>query len=355
MEYRTLGRTGLKVSVHCLGAMMFGPWGNTDEDECERMIHRALDAGVNFIDTADVYSWGRSEEIVGKAIRERRDEIVLATKVHGQMGEGLNRSGNSRYWIMKEVEASLRRLHTDHIDLYQLHRPDPRTDIEETLGAMTDLVYQGKVRYIGSSTFPAWLMVEAQWISDRRNLGARLACEQPPYSLLVRHIERDVLPVARRFGMGVIVWSPLAGGWLSGKYRRGKTIPEGSRADRAARAWGADSPVVRRFDLSRPANQRKLDVVEELATIADKAGLPMTHLAHAFAATHPAVTSVIIGPRTPEQLEDALASAEVKLDSEILDAIDEICPPGGVFEDADRGWMEPWLKPASRRPPFSVN
>jgi aryl-alcohol dehydrogenase-like predicted oxidoreductase len=348
MEYRTLGTTGLKVSTHCLGAMMFGMWGNTDEDECRSMVHRALDAGVNFIDTADVYSQGQSEEIVGRALKGRRDEVVLATKVHGKMGEGLNRSGNSRFWIMKEVENSLRRLDTDHIDLYQLHRPDPSTDIDETLGALTDLVRAGKVRYIGSSTFPAWQIVEGQWAAQRRNLE-RFVCEQPPYSILVRGIERDVLPVAKRYGMGVIVWSPLAGGWLTGKYRRDREIPEGSRADRMAKAWGEDSPIARRFDLSRPANQRKLDIVEELSTVADKAGMPLTHLAHAFVLSHPAVTSAIIGPRTPDQLEDALASAEVKLDEETLDAIDEICPPGEVIEVADRGWHEPWLEPGARR------
>lgn len=348
MEYRTLGSTGVEVSVHCLGAMMFGIWGNTDEDECHRMIHRALDAGINFIDTADVYSQGQSEEIVGRAIAGRRDEIVLATKVHGQMGEGLNRSGNSRFWIMKEVEQSLRRLGTDYIDLYQIHRPDPKTDIAETLGALTDLVRQGKVRCIGSSTFPAWQMVEAQWASEKRDLE-RFVCEQPPYSILVRHIERDVLPVAQRYGMGTIVWSPLAGGWLTGKYRRDNDIPEGSRADRMAKAWGKDSPVAKRFDMSRPANQRKLDLVEDLAAVADKAGIPLTHLAHAFVLAHPAVTSAIIGPRTPEQLEDALASADVRLDSEILDAIDGICRPGTVVEEADRGWFEPWMGADARR------
>ncbi|MGH2694457.1 MAG: aldo/keto reductase [Actinomycetota bacterium] len=348
MVYRTLGTTGLKVSVHCLGAMMFGMWGNTDENECESMVHRALDAGINFIDTADVYSQGQSEEIVGKALKGKRDEVVLATKVHGKMGEGLNRSGNSRYWIMKEVENSLRRLDTDHIDLYQLHRPDPSTHLEETLGALTDLMRAGKVRYIGSSTFPAWQIVEGQWAAQKRNLE-RFVCEQPPYSILVRGIERDVLPVTRRYGMGVIVWSPLAGGWLTGKYRRDRDIPEGSRADRMAKAWGEDSPIARRFDLSRPANQRKLDIVEELSRVAEKAGIPLTHLAHAFVLSHPAVTSAIIGPKTPDQLEDALASAEVKLDEEILDAIDEICPPGVVVEEADRGWHEPWLEPEARR------
>jgi aryl-alcohol dehydrogenase-like predicted oxidoreductase len=348
VEYRVLGGTGLRVSVHCLGAMMFGVWGNTDEDECIRMIHSAVDAGVNFIDTADVYAWGQSEEIVGKAIKDKRDQIVLATKVHGKMGEGLNRSGNSRYWIVKEVENSLRRLGTDHIDLYQIHRPDPQTNLEETLGALTDLVQAGKVRYIGSSTFPAWQIVEGQWIAERKSLQ-RFVCEQPPYSILVRHIEHDVLPVAQRYDMGVIVWSPLAGGWLTGKYRRDNGIPAGSRAERALKAWGKDSPVARRFDMSRPANQKKFDLVDDLAAIADKAGFPMTHLAYAFTLAHPAVTSAIIGPRTPEQLEDALAAADVKLDPEILDAIDDVCAPGTVVEEADRGWQEPWMQPEARR------
>ena len=348
MRYRHLGKTGVEVSVHCLGAMMFGSWGNTDVDECIRMTHRALDAGINFIDTADVYSQGESEEIVGKAIAGKRDEVFLATKVHGRMGKGRNRSGNSRYWIIKEVENSLRRLATDHIDLYQIHRPDPSTPLEETLGALSDLVRQGKVRYLGCSTFPAWQIVESHWISERRGLE-RFVCEQPPYSIFVRHIERDVLPVAERYGMGAIVWSPLAGGWLTGKYRRGQDAPEDSRASRMAKAWGKDSPVAKRFDMSRPANQRKLDLVEDIAAIADKAGMPMTHLAHAFVLSHPAVSSAIIGPRTPEQLEDALASADIELDDEILDAIDSVVASGEVIEAADRGWHEPWMEASARR------
>src|SRR6266567_2601701 len=244
MEYRTLGRTGVKVSTHCLGAMMFGPWGNTDEDECVRMVHESLDAGVNFVDTADVYGEGRSEEIVGKALEGRRDDVVLATKVHGEMGKGPNERGNSRLWIMREVEASLRRLRTDHIDLYQIHRPDPDTGIEETLGALSDLVHQGKVRYLGCSTFQAWQILQSHWTSERRVLES-FACEQPPYSIFVRHIELDVLEVCRRYGMGVIVWSPLAGGWLSGKYRRGEQAPRDSRAVRFAERG---SPVARRYD-----------------------------------------------------------------------------------------------------------
>ena len=344
MEYRSLGRTGVRVSTHCLGAMMFGSWGNTDVDEGVGMIHRAIDAGVNFIDTADVYSAGESEEIVGRALKGRRDEVVLATKVHGAMGRGMNERGNSRLWIMREVENSLRRLGTDHIDLYQIHRPDPSVDIEETLGALTDLVRQGKVRFIGSSTFPSFQMVEAQWVAERRGLE-RFVCEQPPYSVFTRHIERGVLPVARRYGMGVIVWSPLAGGWLAGRYRKGEEPPADSRAVRYRRRGRLHD----RFDVSRPEVRRKQEIVEQLATVADKAGISLTHLAIAFTLAHPGVTSAIIGPRTPEQLDDLLAGADVRLDADVLDAIDELVPPGTTIDDADRGWDPPWLSPAARR------
>jgi aryl-alcohol dehydrogenase-like predicted oxidoreductase len=345
MEYRVLGATGVKVSTHCLGAMMFGPWGNTDEVECVRMVHSALDAGVNFVDTADVYGEGVSEEIVGKALKDRRDEVVVATKVHGQMGKGLNDRGNSRLWIIREVEASLRRLQTDHIDLYQIHRPDPDTGIEETLSALTDLVRQGKVRYLGSSTFPAWQIVEAQWIARERRLE-RFVCEQPPYSLFVRAIEQDVLPAAARYGMGVIVWSPLAGGWLTGKYRRGEPLPEGSRG---ARAQGEHSPVAERFNMARPQVRRKFDVVDGLAGIAEGAGISPTHLAIAFTLAHPAVTSAIIGPKTPQQLQEVLAGAEVQLDTDTLDAIDQVVAPGEVIDDSHRGYEPPWMAPEARR------
>jgi aryl-alcohol dehydrogenase-like predicted oxidoreductase len=345
VEYRKLGRTGAKVSAFCLGAMMFGDWGNTDEDECVRMIHGALDAGINFVDTADVYSDGRSEEIVGAALHGRRDRVVLATKVHGQMSDDPNERGNSRLWIMREVEASLRRLQTDHIDLYQIHRPDPGTDIEETLGALTDLVHQGKVRYLGCSTFPAWQIVEAHWASERRGFE-RFVCEQPPYSILVRGIELDVLPVAERYGMGVIVWSPLAGGWLTGKYRRDAEPPSDSRAVRF-REQGR--PVAARFDLSRPGNQRKLDVVEALQKVADASGMSLTHLATAFSLAHPGVTSTIIGPRTTDQLDNLLKGADLRLDADTLDAVDDIVPPGAVIEAADRGWDPPWMTPRARR------
>ncbi|HZA40403.1 MAG TPA: aldo/keto reductase [Actinomycetota bacterium] len=345
MIYRKLGRTGVEVSALCLGTMMFGKWGNQDVDECVRIIHAALDAGINFVDTADVYSQGEAEEILAWALKNRRDEVVLATKVHGRMGEGRNRSGNSRLWITKEVENSLRRLNTDYIDLYQIHRPDPSTDIEETLGALTDLVHAGKVRYIGCSTFPAAEIVEAHWASERHGF-ARFVCEQPPYSLLVRGIERDVLAVTQRYGMGVIAWSPLAGGWLTGKYRRGADIPEESRAARIA---SYNRAIAARFDLSLPVNQRKQDLVEELQLVADKAGISLTHMANAFVLTHPAVTASIIGPRTMEQLLDLLEGADVTLDAETLDAIDDIVTPGSVVNDIDRGWTPPWLEADARR------
>ena len=344
MEYRTLGGTGIRVSTHCLGAMMFGSWGNTDVDDGVRIIHAALDAGINFVDTADVYSTGESEEIVGKALRGRRDDVVLATKVHGGMGPGINEKGNSRMWIAREVDNSLRRLGTDHIDLYQIHRPEADTDVEETLGALTDLQRQGKIRYFGSSTYPGWQIVEAQWTAERRGLS-RFRTEQPPYSIFVRHIELDVLPVAEQHGMGVLVWSPLCRGWLTGRYRRGAF--DRSPDSRAARAEGRQ--VAAQFDESRPAIQRKLDLVEELDKIAADAGVPMQHMAIAFTLAHPAVTSAIIGPRTMEQLEDLVSAADVRLDEGTLDAIDTIVPPGTVVDENDRGFDPWWLDAWSRR------
>jgi aryl-alcohol dehydrogenase-like predicted oxidoreductase len=339
METRTLGRTGVEVSPLCLGAMMFGDWGNQDHDESVRIIHRALDAGINFIDTADVYSRGESEEIVGKALAGgRRDNVVLATKVHGSMGDDPNQFGNSRRWIIREVEASLERLNTDWIDLYQIHRPEPETDIDETLGALSDLVHQGKVRYIGSSTFPPSRVVEAQWVARERG-RERFVTEQPPYSLLVRGIEADLLPTCRRHGMGVIPWSPLAGGWLSGRWRKGQEPPTSTRADR----------IPSRYDLSIPANQRKLDVVEQLAVLAEEAGLSLVHLAIAFVIRHPAVTAAIIGPRTMEQLESQLGAADVTLEDAVLDRIDEIVVPGTNVNPADGGWQNPDLEPPARR------
>ncbi|MHB8689612.1 MAG: aldo/keto reductase [Solirubrobacteraceae bacterium] len=339
MEYRTLGNTGVRVSPLCLGAMMFGGWGESEHDDSIAIIHRALDAGINFIDTADVYSRGESEEIVGKALAGgRRDNVILATKVHGTMGEDPNEFGNSRRWIIREVENSLRRLKTDWIDLYQIHRPEEDTEIDETLGALTDLVRAGKVRYIGSSTFPASLIVEAQWVAQRRG-RERFVCEQPPYSILVRGVEADVLPTCKRYGMGVIPWSPLAGGWLSGRYRVGSDVPESRRADR----------IPARYDLSLPGNQVKLEKADALARLAEEAGMTLIEMAIAFVINHPAVTAAIIGPRTMEHLESQLSASDVTLTPELLDAIDEIVPPGTNINAADGGWPNPGLEPAARR------
>ena len=344
MEYRTLGTTGVRVSTHCLGAMMFGSWGNTDVDACVRMVHEALDAGINFVDTADVYSAGESERIVGTALAERRDEVVLATKVHGRMGLVKNEEGNSRLWITREVENSLRRLGTDHIDLYQIHRPEPQTAIDETLGALTDLQRAGKIRYFGSSTYPGWQLEEAAWVAERNGLS-RFRTEQPPYSIFVRQIELDVLPVAQRLGMGVLVWSPLCRGWLTGRYRR--EAFDRSPEARAARVGGRGMGW--QFDESRPEIQRKLDLVEELAKLAAEAGVTMTHMAIAFALAHPGVTSAIIGPRTPEQLADLLSGADVRLEPPILDAIDELVAPGTLVDENDRGFDPWWLEADARR------
>jgi aryl-alcohol dehydrogenase-like predicted oxidoreductase len=339
MEHRPLGRTGVSVSKFCLGAMMFGDWGNKDHDESIRIIHRALDSGINFIDTADVYSQGESEEIVGKALADgRRDDIILATKFHGAMGDDPNRQGSSRRWIIREIEDSLRRLGTDWIDLYQVHRPRTDTDIEETLSALSDLVHQGKVRYIGSSTFPASQIVEAQWVARERHLR-RFVTEQPPYSMLVRSVEADVLPTCARHGMGVIPYSPLAGGWLSGRWRKDTGQQPSSRAGR----------LPERFDLSLPANQRKLDAVEQLARLAEEAGITLIQLAIAFVLNHPAITAPIIGPRTTEQLESQLAAADVVLDEAVLDRIDEIVPPGTTINPADNSFDNPALQRAARR------
>jgi aryl-alcohol dehydrogenase-like predicted oxidoreductase len=339
MDYRPLGRTGVKVSPLCLGAMMFGAWGNTDHDESVRIIHRALDAGINFIDTADVYSRGESEEIVGKALTGgRRENIVLATKVHGTMGDDPNEFGNSRRWITREVENSLRRLRTDWIDLYQIHRPEQDTDIDETLGALTDLVRAGKVRYIGSSTFPASQIVEAQWVAERRTLE-RFVTEQPPYSMLVRAIEADVLPTCQRYGMGVIPWSPLAGGWLSGHWRKDAERPSSRRAER----------LPARYDLNDPSNQRKLEAAEALALLAEQSGVTLIELAIAFVIRHPAVTAAIIGPRTMAHLDSQLTAADIRLSDDVLDMIDAIVPPGVNLNPADGGWDNPAFRPEARR------
>ncbi|HEY8546999.1 MAG TPA: aldo/keto reductase [Acidimicrobiales bacterium] len=338
MRYRSLGTTGVKVSPLCLGAMMFGPFGNQDEDDCVRIIHRALDAGINFIDTADVYSAGVSEQIVGKAIAGRRDDIVLATKFHGPMGDDPNRRGNSRRWIVRAVEESLQRLGTDYIDIYQVHRPEPDTDIDDTLAALSDLVRSGKVRYLGSSTFPAEAIVEAQWAAERRG-HHRFRVEQPPYSIFVRGIERSVLPTCERYGMAVIPWSPLNGGFLTGRYRPGEPPPATGRAAR----------VPDRFDPERPGVKRKLELIPRLEAVAREAGVSLPHLALGFTLAHPAVTAPIIGPRTMEQLEGLLGAAEVKLDDATLDAIDEIVPPGTNVNPSDDGWVPPAVASAWRR------
>ena len=337
MEYRLLGRTGVQVSPLCLGTMMFGAWGNRDVTDSVRIIHHALDAGVNFVDTADVYSAGESEEIVGKALKGRRDDVVLATKFFMPMGEGPNHGGGSRRWILQEVENSLRRLGTDYIDLYQVHRPSALMDVEETLGALTDLVRQGKVRYIGSSSYSGSQIVEAQTASRAGNL-ARFVTEQPPYSILVRGIEEDILPTTLRHGMGTLTYSPLAGGWLSGKWRK----------DSAPTPTSAARPGAR-FDMASAANQRKLDVVDALARIAEEAGLTLIELAIAFVINHPGVTAAIIGPRTMEQLVSQLPAADLVLSAEILDRIDELVAPGVTMNPDDNSYGTTELAAAARR------
>ncbi|MEU6731929.1 aldo/keto reductase [Streptomyces physcomitrii] len=334
MQYRTLGRTGIQVSPYCLGAMMFGAIGNPDHEDGIRIIHKALDSGINFLDTADMYSRGESETIVGKALKGRRDEVVLATKFHGAMGEDPNRRGNSRRWIMTAVEDSLRRLGTDHIDLYQVHRLDPEVDLEETLSALTDLVRDGKVRAIGSSTFPASALVEAQWIAESRGLQ-RFRAEQPTYSILNRGIESEILPLAQKYGMGTLVWSPLAQGMLTGRFRKGE-----------------QATTHRAHLFAHYRDERRLDVVEQLIPLAERAGMKLTHLAMAFAIAHPGVTSAIIGPRTMEHLDDLLAGAELTLDDALLDAIDEIVPPGTDVGRLDMAYQPPALRQAvlRRRP-----
>ena len=337
MQLRPLGRTGVQVSPLCLGAMMFGPWGNEDKADSIRIIHAALDAGINFVDTADVYSGGVSEEIVGEALKGRRDDVVLATKFFMPMGSDPNHRGGSRRWIMREVEHSLRRLGTDHIDLYQVHRPTPDVDVDETLGALTDLVHQGKVRYLGSSSYSGSQIVEAQWASRERRL-ARFVTEQPPYSILVRGIEEDVLPATLRHGMGTLVYSPIAGGWLSGKWRKGAPPTATSSARPSAR-----------FDMSTPANQRKLDAVEELSVLAEESGIPLLQLAIAFVLNHPGVTSAIVGPRTMEQLESYLPAADVALTGDVLDRIDQIVAPGVTINPDDNSYGTHELVASARR------
>ncbi len=341
MQMRNLGRTGLKISGLALGAMSLGAWANGDHDDGVRIIHAALDAGVNLIDTADVYSRGESEEIVGKAIKDRRDSVVLATKFTNPMGRSPNMSGGSRRWLTMALDDSLRRLGVDWIDLYQVHRPDPETDIDETLDALSDHVRAGKIRYIGCSTFRPHQIVEAQWVSQRRGFS-RFVSEQPPYSLLARGIEADLLPVCQAHRMGAITWSPLAGGWLSGAH--------GGGGEKCVARRNRERRNPKRFDADQPANQRKAVMVEALSALAREVGLPLPHLAVAFVMRHPAVTSVLLGPRTMEQLVSLLPAADLHLSDDVLDRIDEITPPGETPNAADTGWADlHLLKDASLR------
>jgi aryl-alcohol dehydrogenase-like predicted oxidoreductase len=337
MEYRSLGRTGMQVSRFGLGTMVLGAWGNTDHGECTRIINSALDAGINLVDTADTYGGGENETLVGTALQGRRDEIVLCTKFHFPVGDDTdpNRRGNSRRWIMTAVEDSLRRLGVDHIDLYQVHRPDPTTSMEETVDALSDLVRAGKIRAWGTSTFPAEEIVEAHWAADRQS-GIGPHTEQSPYSIFCRGVERDVLPTAERHGMGVLTWSPLSGGWLTGKYKRDDPAPTGSRAE--------TNPD--HFDGS---NEAKFSAVEALTDIATEAGLSLTHMALAWNGTHPAISTTLLGPRTEEQLNDLLGAAEIDLSSDVLDAIDQVVPAGHTINPADTSWVSPGLSVNARR------
>ena len=337
MELRPLGRTGVQVSKLCLGTMMFGDWGTKDHDESIKTIHRALDAGINFVDTADVYSHGESEVIVGKALKGRRDDVVLATKFFMPFDDDPNHRGGSRRWIMQSVEASLRRLGTDYLDLYQMHRYDPAVDLDESLGALTDLVRVGKIRYLGHSTFPASALVDAQYVARDRG-RERFVTEQPTYSMLTRNIENEILPLTQRYGMGVLSYSPLSGGWLSGRYRKDEHSGPASSARPSAR-----------FDMSDPANLRKLDAADALGKLANEAGISLIEMAIAFVLRHPGITSTIIGPRTMDHLESQLAAADVTLTDDILDRIDQIVAPGVTLNPVDNGWVNPWLQPANRR------
>ncbi|MEU4303898.1 aldo/keto reductase [Streptomyces rochei] len=337
MQYRTLGRTGVRVSTLALGAMNFGSIGRTTQDEATAIVDAALEAGVNVIDTADMYGAGESEEMVGKAIAGRRDDIVLATKAGMPMGEDPNRRGSSRRWLVTELDASLRRLGVDHVDLYQIHRWDPETGDEETLAALTDLQRAGKIRYFGSSTFPAYRVVQAQWAAREHRLS-RYATEQPSYSLLQRGIERDVLPVSQKYGLGVLVWSPLASGWLSGAVRAGREI-----------ATHRSATLPDRFDTALPANRARLDAVERLARVADEAGLTLIQLALGFVTAHPAVTAALIGPRTVDHLSAQLAAADTVLPADVLDAIDEIVAPGTDLAAHEKLDTPPALLDASLR------
>ncbi|MCJ0891350.1 MULTISPECIES: aldo/keto reductase [unclassified Rhodococcus (in: high G+C Gram-positive bacteria)] len=337
MQYRTLGRTGVQVSTLSLGAMNFGAIGRTTQDEATAIVDAALEGGINLIDTADMYSQGQSEEMVGKAIAGRRENVVLATKVFNPMGDERNHQGSSRRWIVTELENSLRRLDTDHVDLYQIHRWDPTTSDEETLSALTDLQRAGKIRYFGSSTYPAYRTVQAQWAAKEHHL-ARFVTEQPPYSILQRGIESHVLPVTQEYGMGVLAWSPLAGGFLSGAIRAGQAATS-QRATMMPERFGPDTPT----------GQAKLDAVEKLVAVADDAGLTLIQLALGFVTAHPGVTSAIVGPRTVAHLHSQLAAADTVLTGDILDRIDEIVLPGVDLAPGDKFDTPPALLDASLR------
>ncbi|MFF5606627.1 aldo/keto reductase [Streptomyces cellulosae] len=336
MQYRTLGRTGVQVSTLALGAMNFGAIGRTTQEEATAIVDAALEAGVNVIDTADWYGEGESEEIVGKAVAGRRDDIVLATKATMPMGER-NRQGGSRRWICTALDDSLRRLGVDHVDLYQMHRWDPTTSDEETLSALTDLQRAGKIRYFGSSTFPAYRIVQAQWAAREHRLS-RYVTEQPSYSMLQRGIEAHLLPVTEEYGMGVLVWSPLASGWLSGAVRKGRDV-----------TTHRSGVLPERFDPSLPHNQARYDAVERLIEVADEAGLTLIQLALGFVNAHPAVTAALIGPRTVEHLRSQLAAADTVLSADVLDAIDEIVTPGTDLAPGEKFDAPPALLDASLR------
>ena len=337
VEYKQLGTTGIVVSRYCLGTMMLGRWGNTDRPECVAMVRAALDAGINYLDSSDVYSFGESEEIIGEAVAGRRDDVVITTKFTNPMSDNLLHRGGSRRWIMQACEASLRRLGTDYIDVYLQHRHDDLGDLDETLGALSDLVHQGKVRTYGTSNHPVEAIVEAQWIAERR-CYQRPKVQQSPYSMLVRFNERDLLPTCSRFGQGVMLWSPLAGGWLTGAVGRDKPRPDlGAFRD------------PRRYDVEAPENQSKFDALERLEALAASAGLSLVDMGLAFVREHPSVTAAIVGPATPTELEGILAGADLRLSDDVLDEIDRIVPPGTNLNEADRGATSPTLAAWRRR------
>ncbi|WP_038343437.1 aldo/keto reductase [Acinetobacter sp. A47] len=340
MKYRYLGRTGLKVSELCLGTLMLGSWGKNNYESSELIIKKALNKGINYFDTADSYSNGESEKILGESLKKlkKRDNVIIATKVNTPMGADPNSRGSSRRWITKAVEDSLKRLQTDWIDIYQLHRPDPFTDIEETLSVLNDLVKQGKIRYFGTSTFPVSSLVEAQHITKDFNVISP-SIEQPPYSILAREIENEVLPICSKYKIGVAVWSPLAGGWLSGKIKNAADVI----TDRT-KYWG------NRYDMSQAKNQKKLEIVLRLNKICEEFNISLNHLAIAFTLNHPAVTSAIIGPRTLDHLDTLVDAVNLNLSVEILDMIDTVVEAGITVSEDDKGYISPAiLNPSLRR------